>query len=210
MCIYCGTNNYRKIYENHFGPIPKEQNGRSYHIHHIDGNHHNNNPENLKAVTINEHYNIHFQQGDYSACLRLSARLNIDPNTISVLASNANKKRVEQGTHNFLDKENARKRARRIVKEGKCNLVGDKNPVHKLVAEGKHHFQTPEFSRTRALKRVTQGTHNFLGSNSNQTRLAEGRHPTQQKKTCVHCGVSMGLPLFARYHGDKCRKLLNN
>lgn len=30
MCIYCGTNKYRKIYENHNGPIQREDNGRAY------------------------------------------------------------------------------------------------------------------------------------------------------------------------------------
>lgn len=52
MCMYCGTNKYRKIYVNHFGPIPKDITGRSYEIHHIDGNHLNNDPNNLKAVSI--------------------------------------------------------------------------------------------------------------------------------------------------------------
>jgi DNA polymerase III epsilon subunit-like protein len=35
MCIYCNTKNYRKIYENHYAPIGKDNNGRSYDIHHI-------------------------------------------------------------------------------------------------------------------------------------------------------------------------------
>ena len=52
MCIYCGTNKYRKIYENHYGTIPKDENGRSYEIHHIDVNHSNNDLHNLKLVSI--------------------------------------------------------------------------------------------------------------------------------------------------------------
>lgn len=40
---------YRKIYENHFGPIPKDKDGRSYEIHHIDGNRKNNEISNLKC-----------------------------------------------------------------------------------------------------------------------------------------------------------------
>jgi hypothetical protein len=55
---------YRKIYEQNFGPIPKEPNGRTYEIHHIDGNHNNNDPTNLSAMTIQEHYDIHYSQGD--------------------------------------------------------------------------------------------------------------------------------------------------
>ena len=64
MCIYCGTNKYRKIYEHHHGLIPKEENGRTYEIHHIDGNHSNNNPSNLTAVTLQDHYDIHYSQQD--------------------------------------------------------------------------------------------------------------------------------------------------
>jgi len=36
MCIYCNTTNYRKIYENHLGTIPKDHEGRSYEIHQLD------------------------------------------------------------------------------------------------------------------------------------------------------------------------------
>ena len=61
MSIYTG-NNYRKIYESHFGPIPKDDQERSYEIHHIDGNRKNNDPSNLQCLTIQEHYNIHFNQ----------------------------------------------------------------------------------------------------------------------------------------------------
>lgn len=41
------------VYESFVGHIPKEQ---KYHIHHIDGNKMNNNVDNLKLVTIKEHY----------------------------------------------------------------------------------------------------------------------------------------------------------
>lgn len=49
---------YRKIYEDHYGPIPK-----GYHVHHIDGNHENNDPENLMAVTPEEHARLHVEMG---------------------------------------------------------------------------------------------------------------------------------------------------
>jgi methylmalonyl-CoA mutase N-terminal domain/subunit len=101
MCIYCGTNKYRKIYENHNGKIPKDESGHSYHIHHIDGNHKNNLFTNLMVVSAKEHYNIHYSQGDYGACLRMSSRLGISPNEISRLSSLNQQKRVEQKIHTF-------------------------------------------------------------------------------------------------------------
>lgn len=101
MCIYCGTTKYRKIYENHYGPIPKDETGRTYDIHHIDGNHSNNNPENLKAVTIKEHYDIHYSQGDWSACSLIAKKLKLPLEETSKLMSLANKKKVLENRHNF-------------------------------------------------------------------------------------------------------------
>lgn len=68
MCTYCGTTKYRQIYENHVGPIPKDHEGRTYEIHHIDGDRDNNTLSNLIAVSLQDHYNIHFAQGDFDAC----------------------------------------------------------------------------------------------------------------------------------------------
>lgn len=76
---------YRKIYEQHYGPIPKDDMGRSYEIHHIDGNHKNNDINNLKAVSLQEHYNIHKDQGDVGACWLMSPRLNLTGEEMSRL-----------------------------------------------------------------------------------------------------------------------------
>ena len=69
--------NYRKLYESVHGKIPKDDLGRSYEIHHIDGNHKNNSIENLICISIEEHYNIHFFQGDYNASNLVAKRMNL-------------------------------------------------------------------------------------------------------------------------------------
>ena len=46
-------------------------------IHHIDGNHQNNNIENLMAVTSQEHYNIHLAQGDKAAAALIGIRAGV-------------------------------------------------------------------------------------------------------------------------------------
>ena len=94
MCIYCGTNKYRKIYEHHYGSIPKENNGRSYEIHHIDGNHTNNNPNNIIAVSLKEHYDIHYSQQDFGACFLLAQKMKLPYNQISELNRLQNLKRI--------------------------------------------------------------------------------------------------------------------
>lgn len=87
MCIYCGTAKYRKIYENHFGPIPKDETGRSYEIHHIDGDRDNNHIDNLKCVSIQEHYDIHYSQKDYAAALKIASKMKYSHEELSRLAS---------------------------------------------------------------------------------------------------------------------------
>ena len=45
---------YRKIYERHYGPIPK-----GFHVHHKDLNHENDDPLNLEALHPDDHANKH-------------------------------------------------------------------------------------------------------------------------------------------------------
>jgi hypothetical protein len=95
--------NYRKIWEKHNGPIPIDEDGRSYHIHHIDGDKHNNQITNLLCVTIQEHYDIHYSQGDWYACHALQMLLDIDPDEQRKLMSKAASARYTNGTHNWLN-----------------------------------------------------------------------------------------------------------
>jgi hypothetical protein len=47
--------NYRKLWESYYGPIPKDNVGRTFDIHHIDGNRKNNKIENLICVSLEDH-----------------------------------------------------------------------------------------------------------------------------------------------------------
>lgn len=76
---------YQKIWIQHNGPIPKDNDGRSYEIHHRDGNHTNNDIENLQCITIQEHYEMHLKQGDYGACMLIAKRMNLPPNHLSII-----------------------------------------------------------------------------------------------------------------------------
>ena len=82
-------------------------------------------------------------------------------------------KQVAEGTHHLLDGEIQRRR----VEDGTHNLLGKNNPVHKRVADGTHHFLGGEVARRNVHKRVADGTHNFLGENNpNQKRIEDGTH----------------------------------
>lgn len=74
---------YRKIWQNHYGAIPKDSDGKPYEIHHKDGNRENNAIDNLICVSIKEHYDIHYKQGDYGACVLIAKRMNLPANYLS-------------------------------------------------------------------------------------------------------------------------------
>lgn len=68
---------HRNIWIKNYGSIEIDANNRSYEIHHIDGNNKNNSIDNLKKVSIEEHYNIHHSQGDYGACMLIAKRMKL-------------------------------------------------------------------------------------------------------------------------------------
>jgi len=65
---------YRTVWEKANGPIPVDEKGRSYEIHHIDGNPNNNSLTNLLCLSIDQHYDIHLKQGDCEACHAIELR----------------------------------------------------------------------------------------------------------------------------------------
>lgn len=220
--------NYRKIYEEHYGPIPLDERGRRYDIHHIDGDHSNNDPTNLKAVTLDEHYGLHYQIGDWGACQAIMMRIDRTSSELSDLAKKSNQERVKNGTHHFLGSElnNSRVAAgihpflggemagatsRRRVKENTHNFIGgeiQRRSQLEMVAAGTHQFLDGSISKKTSQERVKNGTHHFLGGNVNQTRLANGTHQSQIKWKCEHCSKEgKGTTNYKRYHNDNCKSL---
>jgi predicted RNA-binding Zn-ribbon protein involved in translation (DUF1610 family) len=208
---------YRKIWVENFGPIPKDNNGRSYEIHHIDGNHYNNEISNLKLVTIEEHYDIHLEQGNYVSALKMSKRMEMTPEEISEISKKANKERVDNKSHNWLGPTNN----------------------NKMLAEGRHPSQNPisiEKIRQSTLEMVANGTNSFcdrekqiernkkavavmrrkaeMGIHNSQIAVKENRHnfqspdaSSQMVWTCKHCNkTGKNKTNYIRFHGDKCKE----
>ena len=74
------SENYRQIYQTEH----PEEDITGKHIHHLDGDRSNNDPMNLIAVSIEDHYKIHFHQRDFGAAALLSDKINYDAPTTSV------------------------------------------------------------------------------------------------------------------------------
>jgi hypothetical protein len=200
MCTYCNTKNYRKIYENHIGLISKDSDGRTYEIHHIDGNHSNNDPSNLKAVTIQEHYDIHYAQGDWGACFKIATRMKLLPKEISNLVGKSSRERVKNGTHHWLTKEHS--------ESVRINNI-------KKVEDGTHKFLDSEYQRKKALDMVKNGTHPFLGGDmqrkAQKDRVERGVHNLlggEQQKKINQKRVENGTHHFQDSEAARIRALL--
>jgi HNH endonuclease len=167
------SKNYHKIYEENFGPIPVDSENRTYEIHHIDGNRNNNDPSNLKAVSIQEHYDIHYSQGDYGACWAIAKRMKLSSIKISELAALNNKNKLDKGIHHFQTR-----------KDG-TNLQTDR------VKSGTHHLlkkaDGSSIGGNNAIKRLENGTHNFLGPENNKKRVDNGTHNFLNNKGTIPC-----------------------
>lgn len=77
------TKNYRKLWVQQFGSIPIDENGFTYEIHHKDGNHKNNEIQNLQCVPIQEHLDIHLKQKDWFAAALIGKRIGLGPTYMS-------------------------------------------------------------------------------------------------------------------------------
>ena len=151
--------NYRKIYEDHYGKTPKDKDGRSYQIHHIDGNRDNNDISNLKCVSIQEHYDIHYSQGDWGACFLLAQKMKMSPELLSELVRNHQYHRISNGTH---------------------NLVGDKNPVHEKVKNGTHNFLRQNKTQDPWNKGLTKDTDPRVQKNAESRAKVKYSEETKQ------------------------------
>lgn len=196
---------YRKIWVAAYGEIPKDAEGRSYEIHHVNGDRTDNRLENLQCVSIQEHFDIHYAAGEYKACALIAGRMNkpvlkremsalakkkmSDAQRLKVLdgthhllsgeiQSHANKVRVQQGTHNFLDKDWHSSKNKRLVESGK----------HCLLKREDGTSIGGESSR----ERISNGTHHFLDNDHQKKAAAAAKLVCQKPVLRISpCGESI-------------------
>ena len=212
------ASNYRKIYKKHYGPIPCDSYGRSYEIHHIDGNHNNNDPKNLIAITLQEHYDIHYAQGDWSACYYMSIqRMNKTPAELSDLSKKIQLERVKNGTHHFLDGKISKKTNQTRVNNGTHHFLKRKDgtsiatdrakngllPVQLSTKNGANPWQKRKDGSSIQKDLVKAGKHHLLGGAIQQKQLAEGTHPSKIKIGCLCCRSIFSSNSFGQH---KCKQ----
>jgi hypothetical protein len=196
-----GNHEARKTYKKYHGSIPKEDDGRTYEIHHVDGNWQNNDVSNLVALRIQDHYDVHFAQEDWGACSRIAGRMSKSTEEIAELSRKQMRELVDSGNHLFTNSEWQSNNAQERVKNNTHNLQGERNPCHKMieegtwhtlkredgsslssdrVKEGTFHMSKPEYREGMSRiqnEKVSNGTHGWLGeSNPVFTQMANGTH----------------------------------
>jgi len=156
---------YIKIYKQHHGEIPRDSQGRSYDIHHIDGDYTNNAISNLVALSIEEHYNLHKTQEDWGAVFALAKRLDVSQEEKSQAATNSNLARARAGTH--------------------WSQISSK--------AGTHMFQNPDIQRKMMDTQLANGTHSAHQSWTCEKCGKTGKHMVNYRRYhSDNCGtVSM-------------------
>jgi hypothetical protein len=175
--------NQRRIYIKNFGGVPKDEYGRSFDIHHKDGDHRNNDPSNLIAISIEEHYNIHYLNEDWNAARLIAIRMSKSPDEISELSRKSAKEKIKNGTHHFIE----------LNKRDRSDMRGDLNPMKNLeIAKRSGESRQGKSKSDETKEKCRLGTKN------------------RPKITCEHCGAVISFITYSRWHGNACLSNINN
>lgn len=172
-------NIYRKIWIDHYGEIPLDENGITYEIHHIDGNRKNNDISNLKAVSIKEHYLIHYLQKDYYAAFMINRKLKLNKKELNEL-----KIRLKQ-PKSKIHKENMSKakKGKIFINSHKCNL------------------RKPKQILTCPICNMTGGSNSMKRFHFENC----GKPYLMKKEKCPYCGIESNKNILKRWHFDNCK-----
>jgi hypothetical protein len=207
---------YRKIWEQYHGDIPLDELGRPYDIHHIDGNRENNNIDNLLAVSIQEHYDIHFKQEDWGACKALSMRLNDMPlNEKAELSRkiHTGRKRSEE-TKQKISKANKGRTQSLEERKKRSKPRPGSGPQGARSEETKQKMRKPKSEEhKKAMRGKPKPGAGPQGARSEETKQKMRKPRSEEcknklknlKSICPHCN-KQGHPTPMRlWHFDKCK-----
>ena len=171
------SKNYVTIWEKYHGKkLPSNME-----IHHIDGNRQNNQVNNLMAVTIQEHLEIHKRQNDYGAVQAILMRMNMTSEQRELLrkcASKHQKKLLRKGEHNFqIPKKERIKRSKKImaerIKETGIAFLGIKDTIKNAKNARSNLSRKKELEMMKAWKEKIQGSKWWVNSSGKRKRSKE-------------------------------------
>jgi hypothetical protein len=152
--------NYRKIWENANGPIPKDQFGKSYEIHHIDGNRKNNELSNLQCVSIEEHYKIHLEQKEYGSAFIIGQRMNLSLEEMKLLTEKMAKSKIGKDPWN----------------KGKTGIY-DENTIQKLSNSVKRTYEENPERKRISISNMRKGIEEAMEKDPNFYKRYKEKNP---------------------------------
>lgn len=175
--------NYRKLWIKTYGAIPVDKEGRSFEIHHIDGNRKNNSLSNLQCLSIDDHFYLHYSKGEFYAAHLISQRMKNSPVKISQFQLN--------------------EEAKRKIRESK---LGDRNPMRNPAVAQKvaNALRGRKKAKEADIKRLETARKNGTLKRTAETKLKMKK--PKQKIICPHCKLEGGFPQMKRWHFNNCKQ----
>jgi hypothetical protein len=179
---------HRRVWHDNYGDIPLDENGMTYEIHHINGNHNDNRPDNLKCVSIKEHYNIHKNQGDWRACSAILQRIKKQVDHHDVDESF-----LKGENHPMYGKNHSEETCDKISKNH-ADVSGENNGMY-----GKNHSEETRKKISESKKGQLKGI-----PKSSETKLKMSQ--SVKYYTCPHCDKSAKGNSMLRWHFNNCKQ----
>jgi hypothetical protein len=199
---------YRDIWKKAYGAIPKDSDGISFEIHHVDGNRNNNNLTNLQCVSIEEHFNIHLNQGDFSAALRILTKIekikqNLD---LGITPPSLAQYMIEHKLGTWSDEAKAKAlETKRRTARGFCHNREIQSKGGKIGGK-KGQKASMESQKEKGIGFYSSELQSTLGKKGGAIagKMQKGRE--KPKVICPHCGkTGGGQALMNRWHFDNCK-----
>jgi ribosomal protein S27AE len=183
------------------------------HIHHILPKHMGgtDEPENLIELTVEEHaeahrilYEEHGHWQDYCAWQGLSGQISIQ-DAIKFAQQNASKDwmKTEAGKKKLRDGWIKRKEKGLGTAWNKGKTKENHEGLKKL---SEHNKKMRSEGRLSNIGDLMRGKSLDDNHKEKLSKAAKNR----PKKTCPHCGKSVIIQMFNRWHGEKCKKASKN
>jgi len=217
---------YRKKWENHYGPIPIDKNGITYDIHHIDGNRNNNDITNLKAVSLEEHCKMHLEQGDLLSAYLVAKRMgkyfigwNHKEETKNKMSKAKTGKKLSEETKKKISKANTGKKlseeTRKRISEAKKGRKLSEDHKQKLSdakrSKYKRGNQHGLFGKTRPDHSAKlKGRKGIVHTDESKQKMSIAKTGIPRNKLiCPYCGKIGGDGIMKRWHFSNCKELIN-
>jgi hypothetical protein len=195
---------HRKIWIENFGDIPLDTEGRTYEVHHIDGNHSNNSLDNLIALPIRLHHLIHLEQGDFTAANLIAKRMQ----TLEYASGFTGKPLSEEHKRAIGDAQRGKPKSQETRDKIRKSLQGRKVSEETIekrikVRTGKKYNKEPKLEKVKIkTKKVYTEPRSEEHTNNIRIALIGTVQPTLE---CPHCGKIGGAGAITRWHFDNCK-----